>query len=130
MSSALIVIEEMAFELLTDSVSLAAVFQDVPDDYRDEVVIIGDLSAEQFTDDPADPDRRVTLTVNTVTIGDERAPCSEIQDEVEAGLATARAKRDGWELIFRSLGSDATLAGDGSGYVGTTTFEIIAFKQD
>lgn len=129
MSGALTIVELVAFEILTEAVTLAAVFQDVPDDYQDEVVIIGDLSAETFTDDPADPDRRISLTINTVTIGDERAPCSAIQEQVEAGLGTARQTRDGWELIFRSLGSDATLAGDGSGYVGTTTFEIIAFSQ-
>lgn len=129
MSSALTAVEQMAFEVLTEAVTLAAVFQDVPDDYQDEVVIIGDLSAEPFTDDPDDPDRRVTLTINTVTIGDERAPCSAIQAQVETALGIARDTANGWELIFRSLGSDATLAGDGSGYVGTTTFEIIAFSQ-
>lgn len=129
MTAALIVVEAVAFEVLSQAVTLAAVFQDVPDNYQDEVVIIGDLSADPFTDDPDDPDRRVTLTVNTVTIGDERAPCSAIQEQVETALGKARDIRDGWELIFRSLGSDATLAGDGTGYVGITTFEIIAFSQ-
>lgn len=130
MTAALIAVEGLAFDLLTAVVTLAAVFQDVPDDYQDQVVIIGDLSAEPFSSDASDPDRRITLTINTVTIGDERAPCSEIQEQVESALGKARGIRDGWELIFRSLGSDATLAGDGTGYVGTTTFEIIAFKQD
>lgn len=130
MKSALSAVEAMAFELLVAGVSLAPVFQDVPDNFQDDVVIVGDLGAEPFTNDPNDPDRRVSLTINTVTIGDERAPCSDIQEQVEATLGAARALRDGWELIFRSLGSEAALAGDGSGYVGTTTFDIIAFSQD
>lgn len=130
MTSPLTVIGQLAFDLLSAADIDAAVFQDVPDNYQNDVIIIGDLSAEPFTDDPSDPDRRVTLTVNTVTIGDERIPCTDIQDVIETTLGTARRTLDGWELIFRSLGSDATLAGDASGYVGTTTFEIIAFKQD
>jgi hypothetical protein len=130
MTPLLALIDEITFELLTATVDLAAVFQDVPDNYTNDVVIIGDLSAEPFTDDPADPDRRISLTINSVTIGDERAPCSAIQAQVEAALGSARVTRDGWELIYRSLGSDGTLASDGSGYVGITTFEIIAFGQN
>lgn len=123
-------IEGVAFELLDAAVTLATVFQDVPEDTPPPVVILGDMSAVPFTDDPSDPDRRVTLTITTVTAGEERLPCTDIQDEVEGALGSARAKRDGWDLIFRSLGSDAALTGDAAGYVGTTTFEIIAFKQD
>jgi len=123
-------IEAVAFELLDAAVTGATVYQDVPEDTPPPVVILGDMSAEPFTDDPADPDRRVTLTVTTVTAGEERKPCTDVQDEVETALGSARVTRDGWELAFRSLGSDAALTGDASGYVGTTTFEIIAFKQD
>lgn len=130
MSGPLEAIEGAAFDVLDGAVTLAAVYQDAPEDTPPPVVIIGDMSAQPFTDDPADPDRRVTLSVQTVTSGDERLPCTEIQNEVETTLGSARVLRDGWELAFRSLGSDATLTGDASGYVGTTTFEIIAFSQD
>lgn len=123
-------IEAVAFELLNAGVTGATVFQDVPEDTPPPVVILGDISAVPFTDDPSDPDRRVTLTITTVTAGEERQPCTDVQDEVETALGAARVERDGWDLAFRSLGSDATLTEDASGYVGTTTFEIIAFKQD
>lgn len=130
MSGAGSAVEAAAFDRLDQDVSLATVFQDVPEDEPPPVVILGDISAEPFTSDPSDPDRRVTLTITTVTAGEERLPCSDIQDEVEASLSGLRVDRDGWSLAFRSLGSDAQLIGDASGYVGTTTFEIIAFKQD
>ena len=130
MTGALGAIEGVAWELLSAAVTLAPVFQDVPEDTLPPVVILGDMSAQPFTDDPADPDRRVTLTISTITPGEERQPCTDIQDQVEMALGSARVERDGWNLAFRSLGSDATLTGDGDGYVGTTTFEIIAFKQD
>jgi nitrogen fixation protein len=130
MSSAAAAVEGEAFVRLDEGVTLATVFQDVPEDTPPPVVILGDISAVPFTDDPNDPDRRVTLTITTVTAGEERLPCTDIQDEVEAALGSVRATRDGWELAFRSLGSDAALIGDASGYAGTTTFEIIAFKQD
>jgi nitrogen fixation protein len=130
MSSASGAIEAVAFELLDAAVTGATVFQDVPEDTPPPVVILGDMSAVPFTDDPADPDRRVTLAVTTVTAGEERQPCTDLQDQVETVLGSARVLRDGWDLAFRSLGSDAALIGDASGYFGTTTFEIIAFKQD
>lgn len=123
------IIEGVAFELLDAGVTLATVYQDVPEDTQPPVVILGDMSAEPFTDDPADPDRRVSLTITTVTAGEERQPCTDVQDEVEAALGGARVQRSGWDLAFRSLGSDATLTSEASGYVGTTTFEIIAFNM-
>lgn len=130
MSGPAATIEGIAFELLDAGVSLATVFQDVPEDTQPPVVILGDMSATPFTDDPDDQDRRVSLTVTTVTAGEERLPCTNIQDEIEVALGRARVTRDGWDLAFRSLGSDAALTSDAAGYVGTTTFEIIAFKQD
>lgn len=123
------VVQTVAFAQLDTTVTLATVYQDVPEDTPPPVVILGDISAEPFTNDPNDPDRRVTLTVTTIVAGDEVGPCTDIQDQVEM-LGGYRVTTDGWELLFRSLGSDATLVGDASGYVGTTTFEIIAFKQD
>lgn len=123
------VIQTVAFAQLDTAVTLANVYQDAPEDTPPPVVILGDISAEPFTNDPNDPDRRVTLTVTTIVAGDEVGPCTDIQDQVET-LGGYRVTTDGWELLFRSLGSDATLVGDASGYVGTTTFEIIAFKQD
>lgn len=130
MSSAVSAVEAVAFDKLETAVTLATVYQDVPDDTMPPVVIIGDITAQPFTDDPDDPDRVVSLTVATVIAGEERQPCTDIQDEIETALGGARATRDGWALAFRSLGSDAALAADASGYAGTTTFEIIAFKQD
>jgi hypothetical protein len=130
MSGAGAAVEAATFDRLDQDVSLATVFQDVPEDTMPPVVILGDIGAEPFTNDPSDPDRRVTLTITTITAGEERLPCTDIQDEVEASLGGLRVNRDGWALAFRCLGSDAQLIGDASGYVGTTTFEIIAFKQD
>lgn len=130
MSGATSAAEGAAFDLLTAGVTLAPIYQDVPEDLPPPVVILGEISAQPFTDDPDDPDRRLTLTITTVTAGEERQPCTDIQDQVEAALHGARVERDGWALAFRSLGSDAALIGDSTGYVGTTTAEAIAFRQD
>lgn len=123
-------VESATFDRLDASVTLAAVYQDVPDNTPPPVVILGDLSWDPLTGDPDDPDGRVGVIIKTVTDGDERAPCIEIQQEIEAALRGYRIDHAGWQLAFRVLGSDAQLTDDALGYVGTTTIEVLALSLD
>jgi len=130
MTSATDLAELVTFERLRDQVTLADVFQDVPDDTAPPVVIVGDMEWDPFTDDPDEVDKRITLRIVTVTAGDERAPCLAIVDEVEAALRGYDVTRDGWRLRYLAPDSDAALIGDDSGYHGTTSIEIVALRQD
>lgn len=128
MTSATAAVETISYEVLHGGVTGAPVFQDVPDDQPLPVVIIGDILSAPFGRSD-DPDRRITLTIIVLTEGDERRPCSDIQDEIEALLAGSSFKRSGWNLHYSVASSAAELAGDGSGYVGTTILTILAFSD-
>ena len=128
MTSASAAVEDLTFEVLDAGIAGGIVFQDVPDNAPLPVVIIGDLLAVPFAG-AGDPDRRITLTVGVLIDGDERRPCTDLQDHVEALLAGKTFTRDGWDLHFLPASSAAELAEDGSGYVGTTILTILAFSN-
>lgn len=128
MTSASSAVESLTFDTLNGGIAGGIVFQDVPDDAPLPVVVIGDLLAVPFAG-ADDPDRRITLTIAVLTAGDERRPCTALQDEVEALLAGKTFTVDGWNLHFLPASSAAELAEDGSGYVGTTILTILAFSD-
>lgn len=128
MTSAATAVENMAFEVLDSGIAGGIVYQDVPDDAPLPLVIIGELLAVPFAG-PDDPDRRITLTIGVLTDGDERRPCTALQEQVEALLAGKTFVADGWNLHFLPASSAAELADDGSGYVGTTILTILAFSN-
>ncbi|WP_197075561.1 hypothetical protein [Sphingomonas sp. Ag1] len=121
-------VEAETFKALDAGVTGAAVFQDVPDDQPLPVVIIGELLSVPFAG-ADDPDRRITLVIGIQVEGDERGPCTDIQDEVEALLAGVTIATDDWNLHYSVASSAAELAEDGSGYVGTTILTILAFSN-
>mgnify|MGYP005985488007 CR=1 FL=1 len=128
MISATAAVEANSYDVLHGGINGAPVFQDVPDDQPLPVVIIGDILSVPFGR-ADDPDRRITLTIVVLTEGDERRPCSEIQDQIEALLGGITFKRPGWDLHYSVASSAAELAGDGSGYIGTTILTILAFSD-
>ncbi|AOH85727.1 hypothetical protein AWL63_19045 [Sphingomonas panacis] len=129
MTSATAACEIMAYEQLDAGIAGASVFQDVPDDAPLPLIIIGDMESTPFASTD-DPDRRITLTLVVVTEGDERAPCCDLQDQIETILAGQSFLVDGWNLHVSLESSDAALSDDGSGYVGTTILTILAFRED
>ncbi|GAA4218632.1 hypothetical protein GCM10022253_19460 [Sphingomonas endophytica] len=129
MTSAKAATELLAFEQLHSGVNGAAVFQDVPDDAPPPLVIIGDIESAPFAG-ADDPDRRITLTLIVITEGDERAPCVDLQEQVEAILAGRSFRVDEWNLHVALESSDAVLSEDGTGYVGTTILTLLAFRED
>lgn len=128
MTSASAAVEAQAYEVLAPGIADAEVYQDVPDDAPLPVVVIGDILAVPFAG-ADDPDRRVTLTILTLTEGDERAPCIALQDQIETLLGGVSFEVPGWDLHFLPASSAAELADDGSGYVGTTILTILAFSN-
>lgn len=129
MTSAKAATELLAFQQLDAGIVGAAVFQDVPDQEPPPLIIIGDIESSPFASSN-DPDRRVTLTLIVITEGDERAPCVDLQDQIEAILPGKSFLVEGWNLHVALESSDAALSEDGSGYVGTTILTILAFRED
>jgi hypothetical protein len=121
-------VEAETYTVLSSGVTGAAVFQDVPDDQPLPVVIIGDLLSVPFAGSN-DPDRRITLTIHVLVEGDERAPCIDLQEQIEALLAGVTIATEEWNLHYSVASSAAELAEDGSGYVGTTILSILAFSN-
>lgn len=129
MIAALSAVELVAYQRFTDAVTLATIYQDVPENAAPPIVVIGDLGWKPLDagkDD--DVDCIVTLTVLSETIGHERQPCLDLLEEVEGSLRNVDDEQDGWRLKFRCLGSEAGLAEDAGSYIGTTTFEITALR--
>ena len=121
-------VEANTFTVLDAGITGAAVFQDVPDDQPLPVVIIGDLLSVPFAG-ADDPDRRITLTILVLVEGDERRPCTDLQDQIEALLAGVSFQTAEWDLHYSLVSSAAELAEDGSGYLGTTILTILAFSN-
>jgi hypothetical protein len=121
-------VEGKTYTVLNAGVTGASVFQDVPDDQPLPVVIIGDLLSVPFAG-ADDPDRRITLTIIVLVEGDERGPCTHLQDQIEALLAGVSFETADWNLHYSVASSAAELAEDGSGYVGTTILNILAFSN-
>lgn len=109
--------------------SEAGVYEDVPANEPLPVIILGDIEAQPFARSD-DPDRRVTLTLITLTEGDERAPCVALQAKAEGLLVGQSFDHEGWGLHISLGSSDAVLTEDGTGYVGTTILNVIAFRED
>lgn len=128
MITAAAAVEANTFAVLDAGITDAAVFQDVPDDQPLPVVIIGDLLSVPYAG-ADDPDRRITLTILILVEGDERRPCTDIQDRIETILAGTSIETAEWNLHFSVTSSAAELASDGSGYVGTTILTILAFSN-
>lgn len=121
-------VERETYTVLAAGVTGAAVFQDVPDDQPLPVVIIGDLLSVPYAG-ADDPDRRITLTIVVLVEGDERGPCTDLQEQIEALLAGVTIETAEWNLHYLVASSAAELAEDGSGYAGTTILTILAFSN-
>lgn len=109
--------------------SEAGVFEDVPPDEPLPIILLGDIESEPFARSD-DPDRRITLTLVTLTEGDERAPCAALQAKAEGLLVGRSFAQNGWALHVSLGSSDTALTEDGTGYVGTSILNILAFRED
>lgn len=128
MTSAANAVEKVSYDLLSEGGNIgAAVFQHVPQDTPPPVIIIGDLEVQPLALKD-DPDRRVSLTVLTVTEAEERKSMLELQEQIESRMDGARIEHDGWILAFTQSDSSAALTPEGDGYIGTNSFTIMALR--
>lgn len=127
MASAKDAIEAGSYQLLTGIVG-AQLFQHVPENTPPPVVIIGDIELNALGGKD-DPDRRGTLTIVSVTEGEERKPLSAIMEQVDDRLDGKTVTVGGWEIAFNFQSDDAVLAPDGAGYVGQGRYQVIALKN-
>lgn len=128
MTSAANAVEKVSYDLLSDGNNIgAAVFQHVPQDTLPPVIIIGDIDVQPLALKD-DPDRRINLTILTVTEAEERKSMLDLQDAIETRLDGARISHDGWIIAFTQTDCDAVLTPEGDGYIGTNSFTILALR--
>jgi hypothetical protein len=127
--SAIDAAELYLFQTLSAAITDARVFQDVPAGATGDLVIIGDVESFPFAA-TNDPDRRISVTIITLTQGDERAPCTALQAQIETAFAGVSVLRDPWNLHSSIESSSAVLDEQGEGYLGTTILQILAFRED
>ena len=120
MTSAANAVEKVSYNLLSDGNNIgAAVFQHVPQDTLPPVIIIGDIDVQTLALKD-DPDRRISLTILTVTEAEERKSMLDLQDAIESRLDGARISHDGWIIAFthrswqRSLGRTSACSSETS----------------
>src|SRR3546814_619168 len=127
MPSAMDALELAAYGLLTSGggITGAVVYQHVPEDEQQNVVIIGDMDSEPLGGKD-DDDCRISLTITAVTFGEERKPVLDLLDQVKTRLAKQQVTQSGWLLAIDFESDDAVLLPTGDGYVGTSCYSVIA----
>jgi hypothetical protein len=129
MSNAISAVEADAYAALVAGVTLATVYQHVPQDTPPPVVIVADMEAERLGTKEGDPDRSIILSIVCVVEGKARKPLLDLQAEVETVLDGRRATPAGWTLKFSFQSSDGALLEDGQTYVGTSRFSVLALSN-
>lgn len=128
MSDAKAVVELAVYEALAAGISGATVYQDVPDNAPLPVVIVGDMKSYPLGA-KNDPDRRVSVIIVSMVEAEERAPLLALQRQIEALLDGQSFTPAGWKVTATFEDDDATLGGDGATYIGTSAFNVFAFKD-
>lgn len=131
MASAESATEAAAFVTLSAGVTLATVYQHVPEDTNPPVVIVADMStdaAKHSSKESVRQDCQIELTIASVFKGEARAPILAIEEEVLAALHQHRETRSNWQLTFIYDSSDGSLLEDGETYVNNIKFKVFAFS--
>lgn len=121
MTSAISATEQAVYDALDAGVTLASVYQHVPEDTAPPVVVIGDIEAEPL-ETKGDTDRSLSVTITCVAQGEERKPVLDIMEEVSAALDGGRFTALGWSITLSLETEGAILLPDSISYVGTQTF--------
>jgi hypothetical protein len=128
MTSASSATEKAVYDALSAAVTGAPVYQDVPENSPLPLVVIGPLVAVGLGI-KGDPDRRITLDIITLVTAEEREPLLDLQDQIEATLNDASLSYDGWTIRpWLESTSSALAEDDGTTYVGTSIFTILALR--
>ncbi len=121
-------LETAVFTRLTAQVTLASVYQHVPENQAPPVVIIADFFPEQFGG-KGDEVERIEFDVVQVIRGAARKPLHALQSEVKSALHNWKAADAGGVTFseVQHLNSSAQLLPDGQNYYGSMRF--LAFVQ-
>ncbi len=128
MSKAKSIVETVAFNALHGNVPGVTVFQDVPENFDGDLVVIGDMKSVRLQVKGQSDDRRVTIDIEAEVVADERQPLLDVQDRIEALLDGQSFEEDGWTVEFEFENDFAVLAPDGGSYIGLTTFSAVALN--
>lgn len=128
MSSALSAVELAAYQRLAPTIIGAAVYQHVPDEAVLPIVIIGDMDGRSVGAKDDGADRFVSLTIQSITQGEERKPCLDLLDQIETLLDGLKITLDGWELSFAFESGEALRDDESNVYLGQTVLTILATR--
>jgi hypothetical protein len=123
MTSAASAAEAAVYAALTATVTLASVYQHAPEAAALPVVVIGDLDTEPF-DTKDEEDGLLTLSLATITQGEERKPALAIMEQVKAALKGRVLSSGGWSIRPFRITENCILLPDGVTYVGTTSVSL------
>ncbi|RZF64277.1 hypothetical protein EWE75_12080 [Sphingomonas populi] len=121
MSSPIAAAELGIFDALSAGVTLAPVFQDVPDGTTAPIVILAELSGDPIGG-KGSRSLRLSLTVTTEVWQEQRQPILDLQEEVRVAIDGRKLLVDGYEVTMISAGSEARQVGPAQ-YFGTSTFD-------
>jgi hypothetical protein len=127
MSDAKDVAEAQAYAALSQGISAATVFQDVPANFTGPLVVIGETSSTPLGCKNSG-DARVKIEILCMVDAEERAPLLNLQGQIKTLLDDARMNPAGWELAFMFEEDSARLHENGVSYVGSSTFGVFALK--
>lgn len=123
MTSAASATEAAVYTALSGGVNLATVYQHAPENAALPVVVIGDLDSEPF--DTKDlSDGLLTLSLTTITQGEERKPNLAIMEQVKTALRGQTLTSGGWTIKPTQITENCVLLPDGVTYVGTTSVTL------
>jgi len=116
-------IAELAiFDALTAGVTLAPVYQDVPDGTVAPVVILAELAGDPLGGKKS-RSMQLDMTITTEVWKESRKPILDLQDEVKTTLDGQKFVSGGYEISPIFLGSEARQVATGQ-YFGTSNFTV------
>lgn len=124
------IVDKVLFEALSAPGAVSAtVYEHAPQDAPYPMVIIGDTADMLPVARAGDDDRIGRVSIIVLTEGEERLPCVQLIDQIEAALDGKSLLGDGWRICPSADGSAAMLAEDGLGYAGLVRFAVFALKD-
>jgi hypothetical protein len=122
MSSPLVAAEAAIFAALKQGVTLAPVYQDVPDGTQAPIVILAELAGDPIGG-KGSRSMQLDLTVTCEVWKMVRKPILDLQDQVKAAIDGRTLAQDGFEITAAFVTSEARQVGAGT-YFGTSTFTV------
>lgn len=121
------VAEQAVYTRLADNITGATVFQDVPDNFGGDMVVIGEIDGDPLSTKDS-TDWTLTLTIISQVTADERAPVIALMDQISELLDRHTFNLDQWKLACSFVTDNAALDESGKEYIGTTRISILALS--